>query len=99
MRTIDADKLKRELDHRLIRPVVDDARRYDQTDIMDIIDEQETVLVVPKPDGRWEETPTTIEVQEILGCSYDTKVYKCSVCGNVVRVRSTYCPICGARMW
>lgn len=49
--------------------------------------------------GEWEQAKVTTEVMESLGCRYDAKVYRCSHCGSLERVRSTYCPICGARMW
>ena len=53
----------------------------------------------PRIHARWLDKKVTVEVQELLGCRYDDRVFECSHCGNVEMTRSNYCPRCGAYMW
>ena len=91
-RLIDADKLKKhyawwgDFDH----------LKETKKDFDTIIDLQPTAD--PVKHGRWLDKDVTVEVQELLGCRYDDRVFECSHCGNVEMTRSNYCRRCGARM-
>lgn len=55
-------------------------------------------IVLEPKHGRWIDKEVTVEVQELLGCRYDARVFACSHCGNVKQSRSNYCSRCGAKM-
>ena len=68
-------------------------------DVFDfMIDHTPTVEVDPRVHAKWLDKNVTVEVQELLACRHDDRVFECSHCGNLEMTRSNYCRRCGARM-
>lgn len=110
MRLIDADELKRTIEHRCVLSALDTPQplAYGRTDIFELIDGVPTVE--PKH-GRWS-IEDIITYERSYGGTLYEPIYKCSCCGRVTEsyVRGDepimpedadfpdYCPNCGARM-
>ena len=92
---IDADELKNDLEHRLIRwsePTRGMFPTYGESDMPDIIDSQPTAEVIKR--GRW-----IIDRKFGNDVMSDEQMVICSVCGKgIFWGKQNYCPNCGAKM-
>lgn len=92
MRLIDADKLKAVWIRFKKSDIADGGGFvYDPDDVIETIDESETVEAKPVKHGRWiplgQYNPMPL-----------VKNYKCSLCGEWVHDGFKYCPNCGEKM-